>query len=90
MKWFVNKLKKKLQALLDVAEESGLNNQAIIIAKEFLEYNETGLCFDHILTQMHEYDIEITEATYLLICDIGDKLKRTAESYSYIKELIKL
>jgi hypothetical protein len=86
----VNKLKKQLQALLDISKISRLNDLNIITAKEFLTYNEPGLCFDHIVTQMYEYDIEINEATYQLICDIGDELKLPIESYSFMKKLVKI
>ena len=90
MGWFMSELKKQLQSLLDAAELSGLSDQDIIIAKEFLEYNEAGLCFDHIITQLYEYDIEINRDTYLLIGDIGSKFKLPIESYSFVKELVKL
>lgn len=89
--WFKkNDIKDQLRSLINLAQISGLNEKDINYSKEYLEYNETGLSFDTIITQLYEYDIEIDEETYLLIVDIGARLKYPIASYSFIQKLVKL
>jgi ankyrin repeat protein len=89
--WFKKKksLKDQVLSLLRIAEILGLNQRNLDNSKEYLEYNEYGLCFDILITQMHEYNIEIDNEVYLLISDIAAKMRLPAEEYSFMQELVR-
>jgi hypothetical protein len=80
---------KILTALIDSAKIIGLPEEDINNAKEFLEHREYGLCFDTIIGQLYEYDIEINEELYEAISMIAYKMNFPFESYSFAKELIR-
>lgn len=79
-----------LAELIDRAKLLGLGNQDLISAKEYLEYNEYGLCFDLIITQLYEFNIEIDKAFYSIISEIAKELDLSEESYSFMEELIRV
>ena len=78
-----------LTTLIECTKLLRLNEQDIKNANEFLKYNEFGLCFDTLVTQIYENDIEITDYVYTLICKIGNELQLPFDSYSYTKELVR-
>lgn len=82
-------LSEKLNILLDQSKSFGLSEVDYNTAKEFLEYNEYGLCFDTIITQMFEYDILINEEFYNRIVEIAQKMDVKEEEYTCIQELIR-
>lgn len=85
-------MKKILNAslkLIEVAGVLGLDEIDLKNAREFLTYNEFGLCFDTIVTQMYEYDIEIDKEFYQLIAKIGEMMELEQEDYSFMQELIR-
>jgi hypothetical protein len=63
---------KTLKAIIASARQLGMPEADILIAAEFLEYNEQGLCLDHIATQLSEYNIGITAHFYGLIQNLQD------------------
>ncbi|MFC0182994.1 hypothetical protein SAMN04515674_1303 [Pseudarcicella hirudinis] len=85
MKTLVNALLR----LIEIAKILGLDDRDLENAKEFLMHNEFGLCFDTIITQMYEYDIEIDNDFYESISKIGERMNLKQESYSFMKELIR-
>ncbi len=85
MKTLLNALLK----LIEIARILGLDNRDLKYAEDFLMYNEFGLCFDTIITQMYEYDIEIDNEFYESIKKIGERMTLKQESYSFMKELIR-
>jgi L-serine deaminase len=85
MKVLVNALLR----LIEIAKILGLDNRDLKNAEDFLMHNEFGLCFDTIITQMYEYDIEIDNEFYESISKIGEKMNLQQESYSFMKELIR-
>lgn len=85
MKTLVN----ALLGLIEIARILGLDNRDLKYAEDFLNHNEFGLCFDTIVTQMYEYDIEIDNEFYQLISKIGERMNLRQESYSFMKELIR-
>ena len=89
--WFKKRksIKDQLLYLLKVAELSGLNKVDINNSKEYLQYNEYGVCFDILITQMHEHNIEIDDNVYLLITDTANRMKLPVEEYSFMKELVR-
>jgi hypothetical protein len=78
-----------LEALVESAKLLGIDERDAKNAKEFIEHHEYGLCFDTVVTQMYEYDIEIDSEYYDLIDKIGKSLSLPNESYSFMKELIR-
>jgi hypothetical protein len=82
-------LENILNTLLESTKAIGLSEQDLNNAKEFLEHHEYGLCFDTIITQLYEYDIEIDEDFYEVITKIANKMGLPFESYSFMKELIR-
>jgi len=82
-------LKDQVLSLLSIAKILGLNQRDINKAAEYIAYREYELCFNILITQMHEYNIEIDNDLYLLISDIAAKMKLTVEEYSFMKELVR-
>lgn len=82
-------LKNTLVTLLDHAKTLGLQVEDSKNSKEFLDHGEFGLCFDTVITQLYEYDIEIDNEFYELVARIGNKMNLPVENYSFIKKLIK-
>lgn len=77
-----------ISKLIEVAQKRGLRSEVIQAAQEYLEYNEWGLAFDTIITQLYEYDFEIKEQDFKLIVDIAMKMELPEDEYIYINELI--
>jgi hypothetical protein len=78
-----------LLALIESAKMLGLKNQDLTNAREFLEHHEFGLCFDTIITQMYEFDIEINNEFYMIVSKVANKMSLPVESYSFMKELVR-
>ncbi|MGQ7853904.1 MafI family immunity protein [Pedobacter sp. WC2501] len=81
-------MKKRLEALIKIAETSGLPQSDLDTATEFLFHHEYGLCFDTIATQMYENNINIDLKTYSAISEAAMVLKIPIDDYSYINDLI--
>ncbi|WP_413668521.1 MafI family immunity protein [Mucilaginibacter sp. Mucisp86] len=75
--------------LIDLAGQLGLSGKDLAIAKDYLEYNELGLSFDHVITQIYEYNVEINKALYSMVVDIASELKLPANEYDFLILLIK-
>jgi len=82
-------LKRSLLKLIDNSSVKGLSISDVNAAKEYLIHNELGLCFDTIVSQLYEYEIDIDEAFYEQIEKIAGKMNIETADYSYMKELIK-
>lgn len=78
-----------LLKLVETAKILGLNNRDIKSAEDFLMHDEFGLCFDTLITQMYEYDIEIDTELYELISKIGQLMNLKQGSYAFMRELIR-
>ncbi|RFS17458.1 MafI family immunity protein [Emticicia sp. C21] len=85
----INKLKQSLRLFIEEAKTLGLSNQYLEEAIEFLEFFEYELCFDTIITQIYESNIEIDNEFFIEICKIGEMLKLPIENYSFIKGCIR-
>jgi hypothetical protein len=77
-----------LLRLIEIGRISGLNKNDLNYAIDFLNHNEFGLCFDTIITQMYEYDLEIDSDAYNLICNIGESMNLEIESYFFMKDSV--
>lgn len=82
-------LNDNLLRLIEIAKFLGLNENDLRHANDFLDHNEFGLCFDTLITQMYEYDLEIDNEIYDLISKIGKSMNLEIGSYSFMKELIR-
>lgn len=80
---------KALENFLEIAKILGLDNNDFKTANNYLSNKEFGLCFDTIITQMFECDIEIDNDIYNSIMKIGDMMNLDQTSYSFMKELIR-
>jgi len=77
----MNTLEKLLLKLIEVAKTLGLSEFDVNNATEYLNNKEYGLSYDTIITQMYEYDLEINNEIYLLISQIGKKMKLADSDY---------
>ena len=78
-----------LSQMIQCAKVLGLPVKDVKNAQEFLEHHEFSLCFDTIVTQMYEYDIEINNQFYSMVSEIANKINISIEDYAFIKELIR-
>jgi hypothetical protein len=78
-----------LLKLIEIARVLGLDEYDLKNARDFLTHNEFGLCFDTIITQMYEYEIEIDNDFYELIAKVAERMNVKQENYSFMKELIR-
>ena len=81
-------LKKQLNLLIKRVEILGLPEADLITASEYLKYNEYGLCFDTIITQMYELEIAVNVECYILIKEIANQMQIEEQHYGFMKELI--
>lgn len=79
---------KKLSTLIQAAEILGLPASDVTIAREYITYNEHGLCLDTIITQLSENNIPIDSRVYTLIDEIGTSMDLTPDSWQFLEELI--
>jgi len=77
------------QTLLTEATKLGLPQQDVKDAVEMLEHAEYGLCFDIIVTQLYEFDIQITEEFLVLIEQTAACLGMPQEEYAFVRELVR-
>ena len=75
--------------LINRAKTLGLAEQDVAGAREYIGYNEYGVCFDLIITQLYEFNIGIDNQFYLTISQIAKELNIPSEAYSFIEELIR-
>lgn len=85
----MNRIKSKLKALIEGARILGLSNDDLNKAEEFFNHNEYWLCYDTIITQMYEADIEINRTFYEIICNIANDMNLSDSSYGFMKDLIR-
>jgi len=85
----MKKINTQLLSLIKFARLHGLNEHDLKIAQEFLDYNEFGLCFETIVSQMLEQNIATDQAFYDLVSSIGKTMNLEQESFSFMQELIK-
>lgn len=82
------KLRQKLQKLTDIAKIIGLNEADLHKVIEYLDYDEYGLCFETIITQLDENDLKITAPIYGFMLEIANEMKLDWENYFFIEEMI--
>lgn len=83
-------LKGHLKIFLDRAIALGLREVDSKFATELLVIGgEYDLCFDTIVTQLYEYNIQIDVDFYNNAVMLADEMKIPALEYDYIKELVK-
>ena len=82
-------MKKKLAALIEEAKILGLPQRDLDNANDFLINHEYGLCYDTVITQLYEYDIEIDNKIYSLISKIAKDLSLSENDYLFMKDLVR-
>jgi len=82
-------LGESILALIKQAEACGLLNVDALAAREFVEYNEYGLAFEHVVDQLYEYGITVNAEFYRLLKAIADRMKLPEQRFVFISELIK-
>jgi hypothetical protein len=83
-------LKSQLKIFLDRAIVLGLSEVDSKFAEELLVVGgEYAFCFDIIITQLYEYNIQIDADFYKSAVAIANEMKISSAEYDYIKELIK-
>ncbi len=80
---------KELEALISEVAALGLSDQDAWYAEDFLTHNEFTLGFEHLVSQLHEYDIPISTDFYLHIEKVGKALEVSDDKYVFIRSLIK-
>jgi hypothetical protein len=85
---FPKKSKHPLHTIIEGARAAGLEAKEIKEAEYLLEKNEAELCFDHIVTQLYEHKLSISEAYYNAIMKASKDLNIPFERYLYAEELI--
>lgn len=84
----MNQLNKLVSSFIDIAESLGLSAVDIKNAKDLLEYREYGLAFDTVITQLYEYEVEISSEVYEYIKVIAEMMNMPENEFSFMKELI--
>ncbi|AFM05978.1 hypothetical protein Fleli_3663 [Bernardetia litoralis DSM 6794] len=83
-----NETKNLINSIINQAANLGLSNQNIIEVKEFVEYNESGIALELIITQIYEYEIKINKSFYEDVERLAKKFKMEEDNYSFLIELI--
>lgn len=82
-------LRIRILNVLQKAAEYGLPEADFQIASELHNNFEHGLAFDHILTQLYEYEIPISSSFWEEIKGITRKMGIPEEEVSFMKELVR-
>ena len=85
---FFNKRKKILRKLLN-RFSSLVSEEDRNTCEEFLDNNEYFLCYDTLVTQIYEYDKEITVEEYNFFENAARELKLNTNEFVILKELIR-
>jgi hypothetical protein len=85
----MNTVEFNLSQLVKSAQILGLPDDDIQVANEYLEYNELDLCFDTIVTQLYEYDIEIDNQFFLMVSKIANLMNLSQSHYDFMRDLVR-
>ena len=77
-----------LEQLIAGAQSLGLPDTDLDNAIGYLENDEQWLCFDTIITQLYENEIQFNEEYYLLIVRAASAMKLPPQEYEFMKQLI--
>lgn len=70
-----------LKSLLSNALLLGVKMECKLIVDEYIEYNEFGLAFEHIVYELYENDIRITNEFYFDIKKVADLMEINEDEY---------
>jgi hypothetical protein len=76
-----NKLVQLTENLLLKAVDHGISNEGELIVKEYIEYNEFGLAFEHIIYELNENNINISYEYYIELKKVADLMKIDENEY---------
>ncbi|HPN19642.1 MAG TPA: hypothetical protein PK546_08855 [Chitinophagales bacterium] len=80
---FDKSIKSKLKEILSDSINLGISNEGEVIIEEYINYNELGLSFEHILYELNEKEISINLVFYNKLIEIG-KIMNLPEQKSLI------
>jgi len=87
--FFKKSIRKELNELAKMLDSTRLKKEDITAIKEFTYHGEEGLAVDQAITQLYEFDVQITQDIYNKIADIARRLKVKDKEYERLKQLIK-
>lgn len=70
-----------IENLLSKAVELGLSREGELIVKEYIDYNEFGLAFEHIIYELNENNINISNEYYFDIKKVADIMNLDKNEY---------
>jgi len=70
-----------LKSLLSNALLLGVKMECKLIVEEFIKYNEFGLAFEHIVYELGENDIRITNEFYFDLKKVADLMEINEDEY---------
>lgn len=70
-----------LKSLLSNALLLGVKMECKLIVEEYIEYNEFGLAFEHIVYELGENNIRITNEFYFDIKKVADLMEINEDEY---------
>jgi hypothetical protein len=70
-----------LKSLLSNALLLGVKMECKLIVDEYIEYNEFGLAFEHIVYELGENDIRITNEFYFDLKKVADLMEINEDEY---------
>lgn len=76
-----NTIINTLKSLLSNALLLGVKMECKLIVEEYIEYNEFGLAFEHIVYELGENDIRITNEFYFDIKKVADLMEINEDEY---------
>ncbi|MBS0656365.1 MAG: MafI family immunity protein [Verrucomicrobia bacterium] len=56
---------------------------------DYITHGECGVAYDHLVSQLFEYDISISSETYELIAEFGKFMGYEESEWGHLKSLIK-
>jgi hypothetical protein len=76
-----NNLIQSLKSLLSKAVAFGVSNEGKLIIEEYIEYHEFGLAFEHIVYELNENSISISNEYYNEIKKVSELMKLNESEY---------
>ncbi len=76
-----NKLIQLIENLLSKAVKYGVSDEGELIIKEYIEHNEFGLAFQHLIYELNENNINISHGYYIELKNVADFMKIDKNDY---------
>lgn len=73
---------------LTVAFESTLPADDVDIAREYLSHNERGIAYEHLCSQLAEFQIPISQSSYEQIVAVGTQMRLPPTNWEQLAKLV--